>query len=1456
MAASRRRGVLLLLGSLILAAAAARDVVLGFTLLHPGTLVLLLLVSLAIAVRAATHLAGPSGRGKARFIATLVVALTTIALSANSLFYRTMNAGLPESWRVGEEARLSKRADLLEAEFADLIARAEEPVRRAREIASRQPKSGAPEDMDRAFEMIRLLTAGRPSADARLATTIFGPGRRALAWTGPSSQIPPELLVLSIPEGSTKWLAVDIDGLTRLVALARPWKGSPALLVVETAIRSIYDDRVLAAALPPPGFVPEGDRISFTSYRQSPLPLQDLFNREGDRLSALGTAKPTMHLALRSPDRALLGYATLSGRSFDASSQDLFTRRGETANQIVVAACILLLGMGILPRTGEPSGYAREMALQAARIAGVWGLRGILLVFPIPMTIGGQSLDDPALFASRAFAGLFGSPQDFFLTAMAILATGIVVSLATSRILLSAAEGGRRRGAGVCLALFLATAFLLGVLVPSHVSIFVKNSRVDILTAAPLDPSAPRLTMQVSAVFSLLGLILPMLTFAWGAVWAAPRGLARGAPPPPLPTEETLRWIALLLVPSALGACVLLELTLQPAATAALREFVEGNLAGIVKRAPIERRLDLRDAIRAVASYPAIADRVASTDPAGDPTLAYDLWLTTPLASKRYSASLLVIDPSGRLLSRFSRNFPPILDAATQEPEDPNEEQILSFVTGPRGREVRALHEHTVLRRNGEIVGTITIHLRDDFGNLPPLTPPTPLEEAMGEESQVSYLLPPWARSIGLSVYDSQGMPLAANPRDLPIPAEQRTTILSDFREQVWVVRMQGGVRTHELFFSSADHLVALSFPEPGWIVRTARTTKLFIQGVLCLLLLMTPWWIASAFRLGWRLNPFRLFEALTLTHYRRLVAAFLTATVAPLTVLAVALTEYMTSEIELDVRERGWTLFRAARDQVEDFGVLQGPEGFLDDAYLFNLTETIGEEAALYTGGVLRAASDREIFDIGAAPTRIDGGVYRAIEIEGKRVVVGNTEIGGRPYKTINGVVSLGLAGEGVLSILLSSQPAEVERRAQEVYDALLLTTASVILFMSVLAYVLARRIASPIRRLSAATSRIAAGDLNTEVEASARDETGDLVASFNAMARALRRQRDDLQQRGNYIEKILLNATTGVLSVDFRGRVVTINPAAIAILGIRDLGPGMDLPARLSESKDFAPLRRALQACLESPTQPREVQAEIGPAGESRYALARILPFVEGSGFLIFLDDVTETVRSNRLAAWAEMARRIAHEIKNPLTPIQLSADHLRRVFADGSPNFPSVLEECLHTIHEQVTTLRGIAAEFGDYARVPEIRKETTGIAGFLDGVVRPYRTSPPESVAVECDLDGDLGTMDLDRTMITQAIVNLIENALQAMPEGGRLMIRAEKAGAAETRSLQISISDTGVGMDREALSRAFEPYFSTKGGGTGLGMAIAKRAIEEHNGRIELTSAPMKGTTARIILPSG
>ena len=231
------------------------------------------------------------------------------------------------------------------------------------------------------------------------------------------------------------------------------------------------------------------------------------------------------------------------------------------------------------------------------------------------------------------------------------------------------------------------------------------------------------------------------------------------------------------------------------------------------------------------------------------------------------------------------------------------------------------------------------------------------------------------------------------------------------------------------------------------------------------------------------------------------------------------------------------------------------------------------------------------------------------------------------------------------------------------------------------------------------------------------------------------------------------------------------------------------------------------------------------------------------------------TELERTQRLEAWADMARQVAHDIKNPLTPIQLSAEHARRVNIDRGRPLSPALDDCVTAILSQVTLLRQIASEFSSFAMSPTPRPEPSQVASLIDEVILPYRTGLADRIAIDVDTQPDLPTLTLDRTLFSRALTNVVENALHAMPGKGRLTITSRQSPVASHQSaVVIDVTDTGVGMDQEALAKIFEPYFSTKATGTGLGLTIAKRNVELNKGTIAVTSRRGVGTTVTIVLP--
>jgi two-component system, NtrC family, nitrogen regulation sensor histidine kinase NtrY len=222
----------------------------------------------------------------------------------------------------------------------------------------------------------------------------------------------------------------------------------------------------------------------------------------------------------------------------------------------------------------------------------------------------------------------------------------------------------------------------------------------------------------------------------------------------------------------------------------------------------------------------------------------------------------------------------------------------------------------------------------------------------------------------------------------------------------------------------------------------------------------------------------------------------------------------------------------------------------------------------------------------------------------------------------------------------------------------------------------------------------------------------------------------------------------------------------------------------------------------------------------------------------------------RTHRLEAWAEMARQVAHEIKNPLTPIQLSAEHLKRVHGDRGEPMGPVLDTCVESILGQVRLLRQIAGEFSSFASSPTAKRAPVDVVELITEVIDPYRTGLSDRIAIDNRANGALPRVIVDRSLITRALANIVENALHAMPAKGRLTIDAD----ADDASVTVVIRDTGVGMDEESLARVFEPYFSTKAAGTGLGLPIARRNVEASGGTIEVASAKGHGTAVTMRLP--
>jgi two-component system nitrogen regulation sensor histidine kinase NtrY len=414
-----------------------------------------------------------------------------------------------------------------------------------------------------------------------------------------------------------------------------------------------------------------------------------------------------------------------------------------------------------------------------------------------------------------------------------------------------------------------------------------------------------------------------------------------------------------------------------------------------------------------------------------------------------------------------------------------------------------------------------------------------------------------------------------------------------------------------------------------------------------------------------------------------------------------------------------------------------------------------------------------------------------------------------------------------------------------------------------------LTKRITRPVQMLAAAANEIGAGHLDYRVQLDAGDEFGSLIDAFNRMAGdlaasrrrlersalALEHKHEEVEARRRYVETILERIATGVISVDLAGRIRTWNSAATRLLGIDAGVEGRPLTA-VCASPELAPLARLI-AEAGTPREdmpPREVA--VVRDGRELHLVVLTTP-LRGSdgqleGILVVFDDVSPLIRAQKVAAWREVARRLAHEIKNPLTPIQLSAERMRRHFAEAPGASRALVEECTSTIVGEVESLKGLVDEFSQFARMPAPRAVPTDLHGLLDEVLALYQGLFAD-VAIERHWAPSLPKASVDPEQLRRVIINLVDNAIEAMDRRGTIVVETQHDAA--NSLVCIVVADNGPGIPAAERDKLFLPYYSTKKRGSGLGLAIVRRIVAEHGGSIDVTDNTPRGTRFAIELPA-
>ena len=417
---------------------------------------------------------------------------------------------------------------------------------------------------------------------------------------------------------------------------------------------------------------------------------------------------------------------------------------------------------------------------------------------------------------------------------------------------------------------------------------------------------------------------------------------------------------------------------------------------------------------------------------------------------------------------------------------------------------------------------------------------------------------------------------------------------------------------------------------------------------------------------------------------------------------------------------------------------------------------------------------------------------------------------------------------------------------------------------------FFLAKNMTVPIQSLVSATQQVAEGNLNIQLKSERQDELGLLINSFNNMVQDLNESREqldsaylalqqhhgELEDRKKYMEIVLKNIAAGVISVDADGNIVTMNKSAEVTFGLHAEHVKGKHYASLLEPEHMDIVKSFMHLHHQSHQDYLEQQVRVALNNGPRTLLikASVLRDEQNAymGLVVVLDDLTDLEKAQRMAAWREVARRIAHEIKNPLTPIQLSAQRLRRRYSRLLEEQESIFDECTRTIVQQVEHMKHLVNEFSKFARLPQVQLTPCDLPTIVEESLTMYRHTYPQ-ISLLLDIDGEFPTLLLDPVQFKQVMVNLLDNAIHAL---------GEEQGEIEVKLLydpilkiaRLECSDTGHGISPQDKLRMFEPYYSTKEKGTGLGLTIVASIVADHSGFIRVRDNAPKGTVISIELP--
>jgi signal transduction histidine kinase len=1277
-----------------------------------------------------------------------VLALATLGLLAADVGAHLHRAVGARRWPDSGPSRVAARLREVEARGHALIASLGSLAARVASL----PETAAALDGDRGSltRLFHALAERRPEVPERPALAVHALPLATVAWSGRIVDLGPLRGLVSpqpdvfIVTGSVSTTLVATAPVVRLGGATAGLVTAEVTVSVRRNIRNEFlSDYDLLAQTP-------DVEVSYVDLRDTGPGPAPVAQPEGQSRG---------ESFLRAPDGGLLAVVRVAAdrpSEIARRTWSIYRRLGSLLSLLVLVAWI------------APACSIRRLGIAAT------AARAALLVLGPPVPSPDSPLLAPEAYASSflgsAGGALLRSPVDLLLTAAWLL---VLTAAALDPIL-------RRPVARPTIARVLAADLLS---LPPLAAVFAwvgdtsANSTLDLEAITLIPRSAAHLLIHLALLLVLAGggLLLTCVQALAGSVPASPAGrVARVAGwtiiggsafhlwprdvlgLPLLPAVALFLAVALLAAtrgawrprlqaasPGAragvlLVAVALLSLLLHPSLVhfgeKHTRSQIERVQADLVLGQPQWREYGLRETTRKIDALDLLEETPPSPRPPGLEELAFSVWSLTDLAAFGFSSAVEIQDPAGLVVSRFALNLP--APAASKALPESDQWVVSRDRLALLSAERPVLHARRRLSYHGTVHGAVHVYVGDDFWNLPFVQRQDPYSILFRTGHPVGSR----GRPVELLAYDRGRTVRFSSAERPPALAPELLTRLEKAPRGLWTTLDLDDRRHHTFLFGDRDAVYGLCYPrlDAGRFVAdlveaASALTLAALAGLLALVLLRT----------GLRLPTLSLpslTRAVAERFSLRLSLAIVALAVVPATVLQVVVRGFVADRLWSESRAQAEERAAVAKKAVEDLASFERgqarPGQPITDTALVWVASLVRNDLDVFERGRLLASSKRELYDSGLLPPRVSGAVFRDLLLHGQPTVHRPERIGGFEYQVVSVPVRIHASEPGILAMPLAPRQREVEAVLEDLDRTIRLATVLFLLAAAALALSMARRISGPLRDLTRATRRVAAGDLTPRVTTASRDEFQALAEAFNQMAGDLDRQRTDLE-------------------------------------------------------------------------------------------------------------------RTNRLAAWAEMARQVAHEVKNPLTPIQLSAEHLRRVYGDPDSDFAATLESCTQTILKQVRTLRGIVTEFTAFARPPADVLEPCDLATLVPIVVQPYQSALPPGVVLVVEVATQPLSIHGDRRLIERAIVNLLENALQAVGESGSIRVQV----LADDGRVRIEVDDSGPGIDPEMKDRVFEPFFSTKTGGSGLGLALVKKIAQDHGGGVALVSQPGNGTRASLWFPA-